>query len=70
MARRRAKVSTAAPWGRLAGLLCGAISTLIGVMAGLDPHVILQRAIVAATIVGLFTCGIRGVMRSLIAGTR
>lgn len=46
---------TATPWGSAAALLAACFATIAGLVRGIDPEVILWRAIVAATIVGTLT---------------
>lgn len=41
------------PWGSVAALLAGCLVTLIGVIRGVDPDVILLRAVVAAVVLGV-----------------
>ena len=41
------------PWGRLVGLLVASFTTLVGVLAGLEPATILQRAGCAGLIAGV-----------------
>ena len=41
------------PWGRILGLLCGCIVTLVGVSSNLDPLLVLKRAVTAGLVVGL-----------------
>lgn len=48
--RKKAK---AQPWGRLVALLTACFVTLVGVMRGLDPFVVLKRAAVASLVLGL-----------------
>ena len=43
------------PWGRIVGLLAGCLVTLIGVAHGIDPGIILLRAVVAALLLGVLT---------------
>lgn len=43
------------PWGSVAALLAACFVTIAGVMRGIDPDVILWRAVVAATLVGALT---------------
>jgi hypothetical protein len=45
----------AAPWGSIAALLAACFATVVGLVRGIDPEVILWRAIVAATLVGALT---------------
>ncbi|HZT79871.1 MAG TPA: hypothetical protein VFA26_06605 [Gemmataceae bacterium] len=40
------------PWGKIAAVLGGAGVTVIGVVRGLDPEVILFRAVVSAALLG------------------
>ncbi len=51
-----------APWGRISALLAACAATLIGVARGLDPDVILVRAIVAAGLLGALTLVVRSVI--------
>ncbi len=41
------------PWGVLAATLMGAFVTLIGVVRGIEPLIVLQRVAVAATVTGI-----------------
>jgi uncharacterized membrane protein len=40
------------PWGSAAGLLAACVVTLVGILRGLDPEVILVRAIGTAVMLG------------------
>ncbi|HUS39665.1 MAG TPA: hypothetical protein VMX74_09455 [Pirellulales bacterium] len=40
------------PWGRIVGLLTACLVTLIGVLSGLAPDLILQRALISSVIAG------------------
>ena len=51
MARRRR--TERKPWGAVSGLLTACAVTLIGVVSGLEPDVILFRAAVAGCVLGL-----------------
>lgn len=51
MAKRKSNANIS-PWGRVVGLLVGCAVTLVGVIAQLDPHVILFRAATSAFAVG------------------
>ena len=51
--RRSKSQSDQSPWGRVAGLLTACAVTLVGVMSGLDPHVILIRAAISSLVVGV-----------------
>lgn len=42
----------ALPWGKLAALLTASFATLVGVMCGVEPHIILWRAIVSSLGIG------------------
>jgi len=44
--------TTTRPWGRIVGLLTACLVTLIGVLCGLEPDVILQRALISSMLVG------------------
>lgn len=46
---------TVAPWGSVAALLAACFATVAGLVRGIDPEVILWRAVVAATLVGALT---------------
>lgn len=46
---------SAMPWGGAAALLAACFATIAGLVRGIDPDVILWRAIVAATAVGSLT---------------
>lgn len=41
------------PWGRICGLLAACGVTLMGVVLGHDPDVILYRAVVAGIVIGV-----------------
>jgi hypothetical protein len=41
------------PWGRTTGLLGACLATLVGVLRGLDPDVVLVRAATAGVVVGV-----------------
>lgn len=41
------------PWGTVSGLLTACVVTLIGVVSGLEPDIILFRAAVAGCVLGL-----------------
>jgi hypothetical protein len=41
------------PWGGIAGLLMACLVTLVGVVRGLDPDVILIRATVGGVLLGV-----------------
>lgn len=43
------------PWGSVAALLASCFVTIVGVVRGIDPEVILGRAIVAAVVLGSLT---------------
>ena len=43
---------TTIPWGSVAALLAASFATVAGLVRGIDPDVILWRALVAATAVG------------------
>ncbi len=43
------------PWGRLAGMLGGCYATLAGMWAGLDPEIILVRALIVAVVISVAT---------------
>jgi hypothetical protein len=43
------------PYGTMIGLFTGALTTLLGVSQGLEPHVICWRSLVSAVATGLFT---------------
>lgn len=47
-----AEQNTSQPWGRIIGLLTAALVTLIGIVSGFEPFVILQRAVCASLLVG------------------
>ncbi|MEX2285638.1 MAG: hypothetical protein WD648_01035 [Planctomycetaceae bacterium] len=40
------------PWGFAVGLLAACLVTLVGVLSGLDPYVILLRAVAASVATG------------------
>lgn len=60
MKRRNAR-----PWGRLLGLLCGCIVTLVGVVFNLDPLVVLQRAVIAGVSMGILGAVFAAVLNQL-----
>ena len=41
------------PWGLIAATLMGSMVTLIGVIRGIDPSMVLQRVAVAASVTGI-----------------
>lgn len=41
------------PWGRVTGLLMACVVTLVGILCRLEPFVIMQRAAIAAVLVGM-----------------
>ena len=43
---------TIAPWGSVSALLASCVVTLVGVLRGIDPDVILVRAIAGAAVAG------------------
>jgi hypothetical protein len=49
------------PWGRTTGLLAACLATLIGVWRGLDPEVILARAVSAGIVVGVLGVLVTGI---------
>ena len=51
--RQRLRARSMFPLGTFAAMLTGAFVTLIGVSLGLQPFVILKRALVSAVIIGL-----------------
>jgi hypothetical protein len=56
------------PWGRAAGFLGGCAVTLIGVICGLEPEIILVRAVGAGLATGLIASTARwAVYRFLIS---
>lgn len=55
MQKAQARRHAAIPWGRAAALLAACFATLTGLVRGVDPDVILFRAVVAATLVGGLT---------------
>jgi len=44
--------SSPTPWVSVAALLAASFATMAGLVRGIDPEVILWRAVVAATLVG------------------
>jgi len=52
----RAAKAQRIPWGRTVGLLTACLATLIGVCSGLDPDVILLRAVVSGVALGVLAC--------------
>lgn len=54
------------PWGLMSAFLISAFVTLVGIVHGLEPLVILQRAAVAATVTGLVVSLVVGVTKPLI----
>jgi hypothetical protein len=59
---------SAKPWGSVAALLAACFATIAGVVRGIDPDVILWRAIVAATLVAALAavanCVVQWLLRS------
>ena len=45
----------ATPWGGVVAILSACVVTLIGVLRGIDPDVILWRAVIAAAVLGSIT---------------
>ena len=54
------------PWGFMSALLMSAFVTLVGIVHGLEPLVILQRAAVAAITTGLVVALVVGVAKPLL----
>jgi hypothetical protein len=57
----QAKGNAEIPWGSVAALLTACFATIAGLIRGLDPEVILWRAVVSATLVGSLTAVVCGV---------
>ncbi len=53
------------PWGYIVGLLTACLVTLIGVLSGLDPYVILLRAAGASVATGCVTSIVAGLVQVL-----
>jgi hypothetical protein len=51
----RSRDSQQIPWGRAIGLLAACLATLVGVQCGLEPDVILWRALIAGIAAGFLT---------------
>jgi hypothetical protein len=49
----RRKTKTNRPWGRLAGLSAWCLVVLVGALFGIDPEVVLVRAVAAGVLVGV-----------------
>ncbi len=47
------KKDTVQPWGRLVAMMTACFVTLIGALRGIDPLVVLKRAVLASLILGL-----------------
>ncbi len=54
------------PWGLMSALLISAFVTLVGIVHGLEPMVILQRAAVASITTGLVVSLVVGVAKPLL----
>ncbi len=54
------------PWGLMSALLISAFVTLVGIVHGLEPLVILQRAAVASITTGLVVSLVVGVAKPLL----
>ena len=54
------------PWGLMSALLISAFVTLIGIVHGLEPMVILQRAAVVSIATGLVVSLVVGVAKPLL----
>ena len=54
------------PWGIMSALLISAFVTLVGIVHGLEPVVILQRAAVASITTGLVVSLVVGVAKPLL----
>ncbi len=54
------------PWGLMSALLISAFVTLVGIVHGLEPLVILQRAAVASITTGLVVSLVVGVTKPLL----
>ncbi len=55
------------PWGAIVGLFVWCLATLVGVWSGLEPDVILMRAVVAGLTVGLITVILSRFLTGLLA---
>ncbi len=53
------------PWGRVIGLLTACGVTLIGVFYGIEPEIILVRALVAGSVLGTLTTIVVHVLNAL-----
>ncbi len=53
------------PWGRVIALLTACVVTLIGAFYGIDPEIILVRALVAGSVLGTLTTIIVHVLNAL-----
>lgn len=52
----QAKQEQSRPWGTLLGLLASCLATLFGIVAGVDPDVVLRRALQAGlTVAAIWT---------------
>jgi len=57
--------TTRRPWACLVGFLAACAVTLMGIVRGFDPDVILQRAAQAALLSGLCFAGVRAAFLAL-----
>lgn len=55
MAPKNKKKPPPRPWGRIIALLAGCGITLIGIVCGLEPDVIVLRALSGGAVMGLLT---------------
>jgi len=67
MARSRFRESESRPWGFVSALLMSAFVTLVGIVHGLEPLTILQRAALASAATGIAVSVIVGVSRPLLS---
>lgn len=61
MAAQKTKSSKSTPrpsWGLAIGLLSGCGITLLGVMLGQEPEIILSRALLGGTLLGVFSSAV------------
>ena len=58
------------PWGRTVGLLTACVVTLVGTFSRLEPFVVLQRAAIAAVLVGTALTLAITLVRAVVAAER
>ncbi len=66
MTRSRSRENPPRPWGFISAILMSAFVTLVGIVHGLEPVVILQRAAVASITTGLVVSLVVGVAKPVL----